>query len=440
MPSSSMNKAGKNSAGAFWNSVLTVVPLVLWVGVAMFAPKVAASVDARLGARILAVADGKFAEVRPFLEHRCYDFALIVTAACLLILVFRTLNGWISRRVTTPGRWVLQGWSAFVCLNVFVGVAAHTALFWCVLYTGKNKIEMYTQWRVKQALMREASAPSQAVLLGASQTRTEIDSRVLNTRLGRKIWTSELHFPGSSPYDMTLCLERLPNVKIDYVITYVSEANFYSDADSERLMYFFGIRDLLTYQKLGPGRPRLDSYALSGLLGDTFPVYQVWDSVAARARVWETDNAAQADYDSALGNILELRAKRAAGEMHLGPGCDFNKREFEVFAQMCRKRGARWIICCGQSNPVLDRALDPALHQDMLAFLREEARKDTNIVLLEPSDLPAQDESDYVDLMHVNLETRQRFSEYMAGVLENLVEGKNPADSLSKKPSQNEGF
>ena len=426
-----MKAAENKSSRRLWNGLLLVVPLMLWLGVSLVGPKAAAFVDARYGPKILAAGDGKFADVQIFVEHRCQDLALIGTAACLLLLAYQASSRWVSTRFATPGRWVLQGWTAFVCLNVFVGVAAHTGLFWCVLYTGKDKIENYTQWRVKQALMRDATAPSQAVLLGASQTRTQIDSRVLNARLGRKIWTTELHFPGSSPYDMTLCLERLPNAKIDYVITYVSEENFYSDADSERLMYFFGIRDLLTYQKLGPGRPRLDGYALSGLLGDTFPVYQVWDSVAARARVWETDNAAQADYDAALGNVLELRAKRAAGEMHFGPGCDFNKKEFEVFAQMCRKRGARWIICCGQSNPILDRALDPALHQDMLAFLSEEARKDTNIILLEPSDLPAQDESDYVDLMHVNTETRQRFSEYMAGVLENLVEGKNPESRVA---------
>ena len=84
------------------------------------------------------------------------------------------------------------------------------------------------------------------------------------------------------------------------------------------------------------------------------------------------------------------------------------------------------MICLGQANPMFDRAVDPAVHRDMLAFLREEARKDSNIVLLEPSDLPLQKESDYDDVMHVNAETRQRFSEYMVGVMENLLAGKNP--------------
>jgi len=407
-------------------AVLIIVPLALWLAVAVLGAKTAAWMDARFGPRILAGANGKFVNVRAFLEHRFMDMALIATAACVLILLYGWISDWISRQVATPGRWVLQGWSAFVCLNLFVGVAAHTALFWSVLYTGKEKIQNYTQWRVKEALMREASTPSQAVLLGTSQTRAQIDSRVLNARLGSKLWTTELHFPGSFPYDLTLCLERLPNVKIDYVITYMSEANLYFDFNTGRLMYFFGLRDLPAYLNLGRQRAPLDGYALSGLLGDVFPVYQVWDSVAARARIWEKVDTAQAQYDTALGNDIKQRAIRAAGTMRLGPASDFHKREFDLFAQGCQQRGARLVICLGQANPMFDRAVDPAVHRDMLAFLREEARKDSNIVLLEPSDLPFQKESDYEDVMHVNAETRQRFSEYIVGVLENLLEGKNP--------------
>jgi hypothetical protein len=349
-----------------------------------------------------------------------------MTAACLLIVAHRRLAVYAVRRLQTPARWIVQGWSAFICLNVFAGIAAHTVLFWCLLFTGKDHTINHTQYNIKQALMKEAGAPRQAVLMGASQTRTQIDTKVLNDRLARRVWSTELHFPGSTPYDMTLCFERLPNVPLAYVITYVSEVTFYSKSDNERLMYFFGFRDLAAYCALGPGKPKFDRFEVCGLMADIFPLYRVWDSLAARVRGFEVQNQGQQRYDATLETNLEYKAQRSAEHAGFGPESNFNKKSFAAFARMCRERGCRLIVCCGQLNPIAERALDPALRADMMAFLHEQAAHDTNLVLLEASQLPPQVEADYEDLTHVNPATRARFSQYIADALDKLTPAQSP--------------
>ena len=406
--------------------LLILLPAIAWALFGFLGNRASSSLSSRFGPQILARADGKFTNVQSFVKGRFRDAALLTTAACLLILAHRKLSAWAVRRLQTPARWVVQAWSAFVCLNVFAAVAARTVLFWCLLFSGKDHTINYTQYRIKEALLEEAAAPRQAVLMGASQTRTQIDTKVLNERLAGKLWTTELHFPGSSPYDMTLCLERLPKVPLACVITYVSETTFYGKPDNERLMYFFGFRDLPAYFALGPGKPKFDRFEVCGLMSDIFPLYRVWDSIIARARGFEASNKAQKLYDASLEENLEERARRDAEGLGFWPESNFHKAFFAAFAKMCRERGCRLVVCCGQLNPIAERALNPNLRPDMMAFLRDQAAHDTNMVLLEASQLPPQVEADYDDLTHVNAAARARFSQYIAEVLDKLTPAGSP--------------
>ncbi|PWU14622.1 MAG: hypothetical protein C5B50_16940 [Verrucomicrobia bacterium] len=384
----------------------------------------ALSLSSRFGPRILAAGDGKFTNAEVFVYGRVREGVLLLTAACLLLLAYRIAACWTGRRFQAPARWVLQCWSGFICLNVFAAIAARTVLFWCLLYGGKNQTHNYTQWQIKKGLLPECPAPSQAVLLGASQTRAQIDTKILNERLGSKIWTTELHFPGCTAYDILLCLERLPNVHLDYVITYFSEANFFGDTSDNRLMYFFGLRDLPGYLESGSGKPSFDRYLVCGLFGDVFPLYRVWEPVTTRVQFWGGPNQAQEQYDALLDTDLSKRAQIAARGIKPGPETAFQKRAFVALANACRARNCRLIVCCGQVNPIFHRALDPSLRPDMLAFLREQATKASNIVLLEESQCPAQTEGDYTDLTHVTETARGRFSRYVAEVMERLHGGK----------------
>jgi hypothetical protein len=400
---------------------LLIVPLLAWIAFELFGEPATNFVVSRFGERIIASGEGKFTNPHIFVERLFLEGACLLTAACVLVLLSRQGVRMVRRRLDSPACWVVQGWIAFICLNLFLATCAQTLLFWCVLYTGKENVNNYTQWQIKRALLKQVEAPSQAFLLGASQTRAEIDTKILNETLGKKLWSTELHFPGSSPYDMSLCLKRLPAERVAFVITYLSEADFYGSGDDERLMYFFGIRDLPEYWTLGGGKPSVDQYFVSGILGDIVPLYHLWDSLSTRIHGARSVNQRQQQHDNSLEIDLTARAQRIASSYHLGPKSEFNKQSLVRLAQMCRERHCRLVICCGQLNPLLGQKLDPALRRDMVAFLQKLAQEDSNIILIDEHQMPRQVESDYEDLTHVNPAARARFSQFLAEKLQDLT-------------------
>jgi hypothetical protein len=143
-------------------------------------------------------------------------------------------------------------------------------------------------------------------------------------------------------------------------------------------------------------------------------------------------NLNQEEWNKSLDQDLVQRARIAAASYHLGPGTVFQEKAFGAFAAKCRQRHAVLIACCGQMNPIFDRAIDPSVRAEMLVFLRRQAAQDTNIVLLEEAQMPLQSEKDYDDLTHVNTAAQARFSEFIASVLGNLMHTNLPAEQSAR--------
>lgn len=400
---------------------LAVLPLGAGALLVLLGKPVASVLASALGARLLKLGDGKFTDPAAFIKMRLQDLALLAPAAGLLTLACLLAGSWFRNHLAGRFRWAANSIVLFLGLNLFAAIASHTVLFWCLLFTGENNTHNYTQYQIKRGLMSEIAVPRQAVLLGSSQTHAEIDKRLLNARLGRQLWTSELHFPGSRPFDMLLSLEDLPRVKIDCVVAYLSEGYFYSGANSEGAMFFMRIRGLGEFYDCGGRNVEAGRSFWYGLLGDVVPLFRLREPVIARLFGFKILGLNQERRDQALSADLAERAKTAAAGYRLGPESDFQKKAFALFARKCRERHARLVLCCGQLNPILGRALDPALRPDMMAYLRDLASHDSNIILLEESQLPVQTEKDYQDLTHVDEANQVRFTEYMEKVLQKLL-------------------
>ncbi len=392
-----------------------------WALFAGLGKPLAGALDARFGSRVLRMAAGKTTDSRMFIQMRLREAVLLLSAAALIAMVHLLAAGLIKRRTSPRLAWIFSAFSGFVCLNAFALVAARTVLFWCLLFTGTGTTDNYTQYQIKQGLMREMQAPKQAVLLGNSQTRAEIDEGVVNDRLGTQLWTTELHFPGNKAYDMLLNLEDLPPVKVDYVICYLTEGYFCGGSQSEAMKFFINFRDLPQFYAMGGASTHPGRNFAYGLLGNALPLFRFRDPLLGRLLGFRLMNLSQEEWNNSLDQDLAKRARAAAAGYHLGPGTVFQEKAFGVFAAKCRQRHATLIACCGQMNPVFGRAIDPSVRAEMLAFLRHQAACDTNIVLLEEPAMPRQTEKDYDDLTHVTTTAQVRFSQYMAGVLENLM-------------------
>jgi hypothetical protein len=402
-----------------------------WGIFALLGGTLARVLDARFGTRVLQMAAGKTTDSRMFIQMRLREVVMLLSAAALIAMAQVLAAGFINRRSPPRFAWVFSALSGFVCLNVFAAIAAHTVLFWCLLFTGKGTTHNFTQYEIKREMMREMQAPKQAVLLGNSQTRAEIDEGVLNDRLGKQLWTTELHFPGNQVYEMLLNLEDLPPVKVDYVICYLTEGYFFGDPHADGVMFFFNFRNLKELHELGGDLTHASVYFAYGLLGNTLPLFRLRDPLLNRILGPRMMNLSQEEWNQSLATDLAQRARTAAAGHTRGPNTVFQKNSFNAFAAKCRERHAVLIVCSGQNNPIFDRAVDPSFRADMLAFLRAQATQDTNIVLLEAAQMPVQTEKDYEDLTHVNVAAQVRFSEYMAGVLENLMRSNQPAPSVA---------
>jgi len=382
---------------------------------------VAGLVASLWGDRLLKLGDGKFTDPALFVQMRLHDLALLASVAGLLALACLLTMSWFRVRFSMRFRWAANTLLFLLSFNIFGAIASHTVLFWCLLFTGEGNTHNYTQYQIKRGLMAEIAAPRQAILLGSSQTHAEIDKRLLNARMGRQLWTTELHFPGARSFDMLLCLEDLPDVKFDCVICYLSEGYFYSGANSEAAMFFMRFRELGQFYDCGGKMVNPGRFFTYGLIGDAVPLFRLREPVISRLFGYRILGLNQERRDLTLSADLAERAKSAATNYHLGSESDFQKRAFEVFARKCRERHARLVLCCGQLNPILSRALDPGLRPDMLTYLHKLASQDPNIVLLDESQLPVQTEKDYKDLTHVNEAGQVRFTEYIETVLQKLL-------------------
>jgi hypothetical protein len=403
-----------------------------WVMYATAGRTLAGALDARIGQRVIQMAAGKTSDSRVFIQMRLREAILLLSAIGLIAFSQSLAVSVIKRRTSPRLAWILSALSAFVCVNAFALIAAHTVLFWCLLFTGTGTTHNFTQYRIKSGLMREMRAPQQAVLLGSSQTRAEIDEGLLNDRLGSRLWTTELHFPGNQIYETLLTLEDLPPVNVGYVICYLSEGIFFGGSHTDGEIFFLHFRDLPEYFELSSGLIHPDRSFAYGLLGNALPLFRLREPLLGRILGPAMMNLRQEEWDQSLSTDLAARAKFAATGYATGPNTLFQKKAFGVLAAKCRERHALLIVCSGQLNPVFGRLLDPSLRADMVDFLRSQAAHDTNIVLLQEAQLPVQTEQDYDDLTHVNRAAQVKFSEFMADVLENLMHTTPPAQQAAR--------
>jgi hypothetical protein len=347
------------------------------------------------------------------------EMAWLITISACIVLAARWLGGLVARKVPRLWQWVPYSALAFVGVNLWIALAAGTCLFWCAFWNGKGTTDNLTQFHIKLLLMDENRAPTKVVLGGSSQVHAQIDHRLLNQRLGSNIFSTELHFPGNRGYDFLSLNRALAGHKLDIVVCYLSELNFFQAGFAPGFSLFFGWRDVPDFLSLG-GKPqwlaRPFAYAL---LGDVLPIFWLRDPMVQRF----------------VGNgILELR-KRATGPppdirqqiramvavYHATPASDFHFRAFERFITKCREQHRIAVLCCGQMNPILGKQLDPTLRPQLLSFLHQLAAKYDNVVLLEEEALPAQAAEDYEDLTHVNGAAQARFTEAIARNLQRLA-------------------
>lgn len=408
--------------------VSLLVTAVAWLVHALLGNVLAGWIAQKWGPQLLRMGDGKFSDVAVFLDHRFFEASLLLTAGIGLLLLVMALGAVLARRLPELWKWIPYAVSGFVALNLWIKIAMGTCLFWCLFWNGKNKTDNFTQFHIKLLLMDENNAPVKVVLGGSSQTRAQIDHRLLNQRFGAHLFSTELHFPGSFGFDFLFLDRMLAGHKADIIVCYLSELNFYSDGLSTGFPLFFSFDDLPTFLRLG-GKLQWDSQSAGyGLLGSVLPCFQLRESLAQRLLGDDMARIRQHQRDASLSANLRERVLAAAATYRTHEQSSFEMASFEAFVARCHAERRTVVICCGQLNPILANELDPVLRPQMLSFFKSLANRFNNVLLLEESSLPRQTPDDYEDLTHVNPAAQIRFTEALGDVLEKLIRSKSVAN------------
>jgi len=394
-----------------------IVLLLGWLGYALAGGWAAQLVAARFGGVLMRVGQGKFNDASLFVQGRFREALWLATLALLWVVAHRALDWlWRLRAGENPWRWVAHGVAGFVLLNVWVGFAANTALFWGALGAGGG-VQNYMQFQFKRVMAEEVDAPMRAVLVGSSQTRAQIDERLLNERLGTNLWTTELHFPGSKAYDLLLIEPQLKRSRAQLVVCYFTEGYLYTGSHGETPPNFLSFGQLPDAWRRGALRHLSGAEIGYGLLGDALPLFRCREVVSQRLLGAAAAQMKQAQYDAGLPVDLDTRARDNARSFRSDADTDFQKRAFEDFVVRCERAGRKVVLLTGGYNPVLTRQMDPALRADMIGFLNGIAARHANVVLVPASALPEQTAADYDDLNHVNVPMQRRFTEHLVALM-----------------------
>lgn len=390
-----------------------------WTGYALAGGLVARVVAGRFGGALIRFGQGKISDVTPFVQYRLREALWLATLVLLWIAAHGLLDRLIRLRIK-HGCGVVHGVAAFACLNLWIGAASHTALFWGLMGAGSG-IQLQMQFHLKRILLEENPMPRRAVLMGSSQTRAQIDEGLLNQRLGTNLWTTELSYAGVQSYDLLLLECQIRRANPQMVICYLSEGYFYTGSNSATLPWFFQFRDVPDCRRRGGFRHLIGKNIRAGLFGELLPLFRCREALAQRLFGPAIVNLKQLQYDRSLQADLEARARETAKAFHLSAESDFEKQAFEDFVARCQQANRQVVLLVGGYNPILAREIDPAIRADLMSFLGRLKSHYACVMLVPQENLPEQTPADYEDLNHVNLDMQRRFTANLADQLPRLL-------------------
>ena len=368
----------------------------------------------QLGAKVLAVGKGKISNPDLFISGRIFEAGLLLGFAILLVLACTYL---FRKFKAGTNAWAPLAVCVFVACNLWLFAATKTCLFWVSLYTGSATSNV-TQFSFKKELLDEHRTPRQVILLGSSQTQAQIDENILNNRLQGKLWTTELHFPGSHALDMLLVLRRLRGEPGDQIICYLSEYYLYTGLHSTAAPYFANISDISTLGHIGWRREMLTQQYAMGFLANALPIFACREPLSNRLLGTAMNSLEQVRHDSTLETNLVARAEENAAIFKVDRNSDLQKAAFEEFVAEASRQKRRVILLEGGVNPILGSKIAPVVRADMHQFLQKIAREHSHVTLVPEKELPGQPPASYQDLTHVTKEVQKEFSEWLAAYLE----------------------
>ncbi len=400
-----------------------------WLAFVLAGDKLARLTAASWGSELASLAQGQSEDLARFAQNRMREGLWLLSLMVLWAGVHAGLDGWFRRGLPRDKRWLGHAVAGFVGLNVWVALAANTAGFWLLLGVGRlvpgvaTGEEPYRQFQFKRCVAGEVAAPFRIVLVGSSQTHSQIDAAMLNERLGTNgCWATDLHFPGCQATELPLIEPQLARARPHLIVVYLAESALYfskSARHASRFLTLGQLADRWTREALPYLSPREIGY---GVLGDVLPLFRCRDAVGYRLLGRELMGL-QANPRNPAPVDMRRNAEVRSAAYRVSRESVFKQQAFEEFLARCGRAGSRVLVLPGTESPLLADSVDPEVHLDFARFLAGLADRHPQVVLVPAAALPEQMQADYEpeDLLHANREMRLRFTLKVVEILRELL-------------------
>ncbi len=382
-----------------------------WLCFGLFGQWAADTLAKHLGGTILRVGGGKFDDPSAFILGRLIEALWLSSSALLLIIavmaLHQKLQSWCRSRSVHSLTLALV---VFAAINAFAWHSGRTILFWS-LFFDKANVDNFAQYQIKTTLLRETKNRRRAVLIGNSQTNTNIDEVRMNQLIGAKLWSTELTQPGARGFDTLTLTRNMPLQSGDLVICYLSEVFFYGEGGGGVAADFLTFNELPDLLELN-GLDQVPFAAIrSGLIGHMIPLHRYRKSLSNKLLGWAMVNLEQVRFDSSLETNLESQAKRRAAHLRENRSSGFEKAAFRRAVSELTAKGCNILLIAGHTHPALQHHMDPGLRRSMLDFLQVvEAENHGRVSIIDGAEIAVPKEADFVDLVHFGKNAQANFT------------------------------
>ncbi|MCX5815521.1 MAG: hypothetical protein NTX75_04665 [Proteobacteria bacterium] len=400
---------------------------VAWIAFFFLGEQIATFVNLYAGNMIMKALKGKIMDSKIFIYYRFKEaIILMFTFLCIPMFLIALKVLWRRFGWRHESQWIIYAAGLFAAVNLWLVVAAQTALFWGLMWTGGW--QNISQFQFKNCLLRENKSPSKIILMGSSQTNAQINEDLINRELSPSVWSTELTFFGSKAFDLLLTFRYISKYSgYGTIVCYLSETYFYEGDYSTTSSIFFTPALLFDLAALDGFKAINLQDLVVGAAGYMLPLFRYRDVFARRILGDFIVNLQQNKFNAELEQDLEDRATRVAKGYKDGHASAFQKRALLLFLEECGRRQQKVFLLCGQVNPALARHMEPSLRKDMLTFLSSLPDRYPHVEVVCAEEMPRQNAEDYMDLTHVSPEMQVRFTQFL---LEYLKKRFPPSASL----------
>lgn len=392
----------------------------LWIGYFTLAGLLSTALARLVGSLITDKTRGLVPDPTLFFRQVLFESVVLLTTV-LILVVIASYAPMLCRKYRIEGfyRYTLVSVLIFASVNVFVGMAANTTLYWLGSYLAYPNLKQ-SFFNTNLTLLENAKTPKTVAIVGSSQGQSQFDAGIMNQAFYPETQFANLSYPGAKAWDFNLLFGKYQRLQPDVIVVYVSVMNFYDKTSGSSriipLVTASSLPEIIQYQKDG----FIDQQDLiHGLISLALPLYQSRRNIelALLGPLAEKGFAIQR---ARAHTPLAEPKRHYADRFLISELSDYQKLSFQSFVARNLDAGFKVVVVKGQVSPKLEKRLQPGILEDYEQFIDDTKAQFPTARILDES-VPRHVTAVYDDFMHINNTERASFTKSIIKLIKNEI-------------------